>query len=207
MTDCAPPQRPDLRAPKWNLTMHNAALNSRGYWFVSPFRNLEGDQANESFVGPCIFDGANGELIWSGGLMFDTNVDDFRLSNVNGEMRMTLMANNEAVILNDDYTVRLAHAPVPKGHLNTHDLNFIENGTRVLINKYGRQKASKEESKVVGFDGECDTRFGGFAELDVTKEDWPAVIDWNSYGRIGIDESTNTADPIEDLCTDGWDNM
>lgn len=34
-------QRPDIRAPLWNITKHDPSLIAPGYWFVSPYTDFE----------------------------------------------------------------------------------------------------------------------------------------------------------------------
>ena len=191
--------------------MHHEDLNSPGYWFTAPYKALDQDQSDRSWVGPCIYDGKNGELIWSGGLMFDRgNIEDFRISNVKGEYLMTMMAQGRAqgIVLDSDYTIRKAFKfSKHGGGLNTHEFNFIENGTRTIYLNGGQRKASRKESKKVGFNGECSANYDGFSVLDVTKDDWPHVFDWDSYGKIGLDESTLTAGSPAGRCTGGWDFM
>ena len=120
---------------------------------------------------------------------------------------MTLMAHSNALILNNDYTIRKS-INLNKGRgMNTHELNFVENGTRVLYLDGGRQMASREESRRIGFEGECAANFDGFSEVDVTNdEDWQQKFSWQSHGRIGLEESTLTAGLPEGRC-DGWDFM
>lgn len=123
--------------------------------------------------------------------MFSSNVEDFRLSNVNGEQAMTLMANSMAYVLNDNYTVWTAKALETAGAMNTHELNFIQDGTRAVFLKNEYLRFSRQDSlQSVGFDGECIVRFDDFAVLDVTKPDWPQLFEWHAYGKIGLDEST-----------------
>lgn len=187
--------------------MYNESLNSPGYWFQGIFKNLGEDDSDESWVGPCIYNGSDGELIWSGGLMFHNNPHDFRISNVNGEDLMTVIINQEAVVMNNNYTIRSRHTPQPDNFpLNGHEFNFVDNGTRALVIENNKVTCTREESKKVGFDGECIAKFQGFAEMDVTQEGWPFSFQWNSYGHIGLDEATLTDQKIENLCK-GWDNV
>jgi hypothetical protein len=54
-------QRPDLRAPKWNITKHKPELICPGYWFVTPYIDWWGAPARLEYtpyqVGPHIYDG------------------------------------------------------------------------------------------------------------------------------------------------------
>lgn len=186
--------------------MHRPELNSPGYWFVAPYRGLNGEQCDETWVGPHIYDGTNGELVWTGGPIFQHNVEDFRISNVNGEELMTLFAYDKAHVLNNDYTIGMALDIEDQGTLNTHELNFVDNGTRVLFLRNGQEKVSRDESKSIGYHGECAVSFDGFSELDVTNSGWPEVFDWKSHGKIELKESTFVDGSAADRCG-GWDYL
>lgn len=177
----------------------------------APYRGINGEQSNECFIGPFIYDGTGGELIWSGGLMFRTaqsNVEDFRLSNINGEILMTMFAQNQVVVLNHDYTIRMGRTLETQGPLNTHELNFVDNGQRALIlTNDVRIVFPQDMPDVVGPKSgrtECTVRFDGFAELDVTEWDWPRTFQWHSFGKIALGENTIPGGPLETRC-DKWD--
>lgn len=110
------------------------------------------------------------------------------------------------MVLNNDYSIHRAVSLETKGPLNTHELNFVDNGTRAIFLKNGIRRASSTESESVGYDGECITRFDGFRELDVTQDDWPIVFEWTSFGRVGLEESTYLYGSIENRCK-GWDYL
>lgn len=189
--------------------MHDKTLNSPGYWFVAPYRGINGEQSDKPWVGPCIYDGMNGELLWSGGLMVNSNVEDFRISNVNGQSRLTLFAHNQVVVLNDNYTVRSERSLETQGYLNTHELNFVDDGTRTIVLRNHLEGVSAETSqRLIGTDGvkECIAKYDGFSVLDVTKTGWPEIFSWKALGRIRLDESTYLIGGPDFLCG-GWDFM
>ena len=74
---------------------------------------------------------------------------------------MTLMSQQlqKAVILDSSYNIIEKTATDPCGGINTHELNFIENGTRVLVIRSRGENASKKDSAKIGFDGECRCQF------------------------------------------------
>lgn len=203
-------QRPDLAAPLWDVKVYHKDLVSPGYWFVAPYKALDQDQADRSWVGPHIYDGTTGELIWSGSLSFEFskgNVEDFRISNVNGEYRMTLMSQmlQEGVILDSSYQV-VDKVRVDKEHgINTHEFNFIENGTRALVIQTRSDHASKKESEEVGFDGKCHCAFDGFVEFDT--KTWKTTFEFRSQGKISLTESSLTNGDINNKCRGSWDFM
>lgn len=187
--------------------MHDPELNTPGFWFVAPYRGINGEQKDKPWVGPAIYDGRNGELVWSGGLMVNSNVEDFRLSEINGERVLTLMANSKAYVLNDDYSVRRARSLETEGVMNTHELNFVQDGMRAIFLKNAVRWMSKQDSlTLLGVEDDCVARHDGFSVLDVTQDDWPSVWDWQSQGKIGLDESTYFPGEPANLCR-SWDFM
>ena len=193
----------------WDVKVYHQDLVSDGYWFVAPYKALDQDQADRSWVGPHIYDGKTGELVWSGSTSYEFskgNIEDFRISNVKGEYQMTLMSQQlqEAVILDSSYQVLEKHRVQEHG-INTHELNFIENGTRALVIRTTHGMATKEDSAKVGFDGNCKCAFDGFAELDA--KTWKPTFEFLSNGTIGLDESTLTGGDINGQCSGSWDFM
>jgi hypothetical protein len=151
-------QRPDIRAPRWNVTVHKPEHVSEGHWFVAPYETYNADFDPYGYVGPHIYD-SSGELVWSGTSQFDgADIFDFRLQDINGSTTMTLLDQNMelAVTMDDQFEIKdsvkmsTRHAP-----LNIHEYQYVDNGTRVLVINSAFTPASREMSKQVGFDGEC----------------------------------------------------
>lgn len=137
--------------------------------------------------------------------MFDNrNVEDFRMSNVNGEDLMTLIYQDigAGVIIDDGYEIRAEAKIDDAWTINTHELHFVDNGTRALVVKNDKREASLDQSQEVGFDGQCVAEYEHFLELDT--ETWEAVFDWDSKDHVRLNESTLTDSPVEDRCSD-WD--
>lgn len=153
-----------------------------------------------------IYDG-NGELIWCGGLLFysqRSNVEDFRLSNVNGEMLMTMFAQNQVVVLNNDYTIRSGKLLEPQGWQNTHELNLVNDGRQVIVLMNDVRVTFPDDfpdDSRLESEGQCTVRYDRFSVRDVTQPEWPTVFEWQSFGKIGLDESTFYPNS---MCT-GWD--
>jgi hypothetical protein len=108
----------------------------------------------------------------------------------------------QAVVLGSDYQIEHTLQVDAPARVNTHELNFVENGTRALVIKSHRQEGTKEMSKAIGYDGKCVGQFDGFEEYDTRT--WKSVFDWRSFGKVGFDESSLTAKPVEKRCN-GWD--
>lgn len=201
-----PAQRPDIRATKWNVTVYHPDRLAPGYWFVGPYRILSGDNTNNGWVGAHIYDG-DGELVWSGHDKFSKgNVEDFRVSNVRGQHLMTLMDQGPSaiVVMNHKYEI------IEQQHFeafNSHELNFIQDGTRVLIIRGNRGRATLEASRQIGFDGECLVQFERFEELDVNNN-YEVLFNWTSKDHLSLDESTITEAPVENRCSGSpWDYL
>ncbi|KAK7888343.1 hypothetical protein LTR67_008689 [Exophiala xenobiotica] len=85
--------RPEIRAPRWNVTKHHPDLITPGYWFVGPYTNWATVPERSEYlpfqVGPHIYDG-NGDLVWSGaGLAHNRNAFDFRTFEANGSSHLS----------------------------------------------------------------------------------------------------------------------
>ena len=48
--------RPDLLAPRWNITKHDEKALAPGYLFVAPYKKLEITKRGEAWIGPHIYD-------------------------------------------------------------------------------------------------------------------------------------------------------
>lgn len=62
--------------------------------------------------------------------------------------------------------------------VNMHEFATVEDGTRALHMLRDDTFASMEDSKAVGYDGQCFADFDGFRELDV--ETWETTFQWSS---------------------------
>lgn len=110
----------------------------------------------------------------------------------------------QAVVMGTDYQIVETLQVDTPGNVNTHELNFVENGTRALVIKSHRQQGTKEMSEKVGFGGKCVGQFDGFEEYDT--KTWKSKFDWRSFGKVGFEESSLEGRPIEQRCRD-WDFM
>jgi queuine/archaeosine tRNA-ribosyltransferase len=91
-----------------------------------------------------------------------------------------------------------------------HGFNVIDDGKRAVYITLGVDLyATTESAHVVGFNGPCTTRRGGFKEVSLESPDTPEVLfEWNSADHIGLDEVTfRKYDSIQEECTLGWDVM
>lgn len=201
--------RPDIKAPKWIVQVYDEAALSEGYWFLAPYKTLNQpkEAGDDGWIGPTIYTD-DGELVWSGATMFwNRNVEDFKISNVQGEQLMTLMHQEEhaGFILDTDFTIRRKISEVDNhGNINTHEFHFVENGTEAIVIKTDGKDASEEMSKAIGYDGKCKhVLFDKFEVLDT--ETWELKWSWSSYDHIGLDESTLDQSSAESRCKGNWD--
>ena len=187
--------RPDLDAPKWDVTVYKEKAVTEGYWFAGPYANAVQERPDMPWNAPHIYDG-NGGLIWSGAPVFSGfTTFDFRTINVLGKPMLSVISQHqgEAVIFDDTYEIykridlganRLHEDEVG---LNIHEFTTVENGTRALYLTREPHRAPREMSQAVGVNGTCYAVFDGIRELDT--ETWETTWSWSSYGRIGLDES------------------
>lgn len=117
----------------------------------------------------------------------------------------------QAFIFNDAYET---HKVIDMGDerlqeneegLNSHEFTTVDEGTKALYLTRLPKKTSRENSEIVGYDGECFAIFDGIKELDT--KTWDTSHTWNSEGHITLDESYVNQGPIEERCTGGggWD--
>ena len=204
--------RPDIKAPLFNVEVYSKDALSPGYWFLAPYQTLiqPPGAPDDGWVGPAIYSG-DGELVWSGAPMFGSrNVEEFQMSDVKGEQLITLMQQQEhaGFIVNNNYTIHTRAEQVESsGNTNTHEFNFVNGGTETIVVTSHRQDPTPEMVEALQWDGECrDIVFDGFAVLDT--KSWQPKFEWDSFGRIGLDESTlGNASTTEKKCSGGWDYM
>ena len=204
--------RPDLKAPKWNVTVYQPELVSPGYWFVGPYRSPRNkEDETDTWVGPHIYDG-NGELIWSGTEMFDNGKDtmSFQIHNVRGEELMTVLdwSRGEGVIFDNHYEIVETVDIYGDARTNAHEFHFVDNGSKAVVIKTKYDVSTKEDAQAAGLNNGklCHAHWDGIQEFDTST--WQTSWEWNSKGHIWLNESTYAETPIEKRCDSshlGWD--
>ena len=201
--------RPDIRAPKWNITVYDEEAVAPGYWFIAPYELLGQKQRGEAWIGPYIYDG-KGELIWSGAPLFDSfNIFDFRPIEINGEKMFTAIYKREdaGVIVDNSYKIKKM-IKWPGGHdaANMHEFNLFDKGTKAIVFTREVYNLSKEKSRRVGYDGECSIDTNGLLELDITVSPPKTLFNWSSIDHISLDEITYpSGGNVDKECQKGWD--
>ncbi|CAK4032812.1 Hypothetical predicted protein [Lecanosticta acicola] len=200
--------RPDIKAPRWNVQVHERSRVTPGYWFVAPFEILDQFEPGNGWIGPHIYDG-DGELVWSGAPMVDNwGAIDFKLSNVRGEDMLTFLVHQHGDGYIVDETLEIQEK-IDLGMLgegfNSHEFNFIENGTRAIVISEQRRDATKDQAMAIQWEKNCRTLFNGFKELDT--ETWKPAHEWSSFGHVGLEESTFVDGGPGEFCYEmwGWD--
>jgi hypothetical protein len=211
--------RPDIGAPKWNITLYDEDALAPGYWFLAPYANLE-QTSFQHWNGPHVYD-TDGDLVWSGATFFKhLNAFDFRVTQVAGEDMLSVIVphsvpgsknqhvtlpgpgDGDGFILDDSYHVYRTidmHRDIPAP--NMHDLTIADDGSRALMLT---QKTYEPTSVRVGaFNRPCKIGWQGFREVDLRTGE--LVFDWSAEGHIDPYESTKKEDSIKVMCQTEWD--
>ncbi|KAK3691689.1 hypothetical protein LTR37_018482 [Vermiconidia calcicola] len=200
--------RPDIVSPRWEVKYYDKDAITPGYWFLAPYEKVGEREPGGAWIGPAIYDG-DGGLIWSGSYIWNNiNIMDFQMQKVRGEDRLTLMfpVEGDGIILDNHYReVDRTPVGITGKTLNMHEFHFVENGASLLLLKRNITKASKEMSKAVGYDGECQIMFVGIEEIDTAN--WDTKFTWTSEDWITLDESTLDTAPAEKRCKNSWDYL
>lgn len=112
--------------------------------------------------------------------------------------------HSAGVILDDDYEIyQTVDLEGDLRSTNMHDFTVVDDGAHALTLDIVFEKATVEQSKVVGFDGNCSASWEGFRELNVNNSE--IIFDWSAKNWIGLDESTFVPGPYEEICKKRWD--
>lgn len=186
LTKC---QRPDLRAPRWNITVYDEKRLSPGYWFVAPKQSRERLIGTEAaWIGPSIYD-EKGQLVWSGAPQLDTsNINDFRTTKVGNEQFLSMFDRDRQIGLILDHHYRIYRVFDLAGDTaNAHEFNVINRGKSALVLKNDLRDITQHEKDILGHKGECLADYTRLEEIDI--ETGGGVFEFVSWGQIGVDES------------------
>jgi hypothetical protein len=219
--------RPDIKAPVWDVILypHEGTQIAPGYWFVAPYRGHDSKDfaPDRGWVGPHIY-AQDGSLIWSDAQLVEAEhgigaVEAFTLSQVdfgkgNGvEGMLTAMdlRFSSAVFIDNHYKIRRKEDASGPGAFNTHELNFVEDGTKALVvYTHFHHNSTLAESQLVGYEGECHSICNGIVEFDVKTWDrtwiWSSCPEEHGKGYIALDESTmKDEEVVQKRCEKRWD--
>ncbi|KAJ9495420.1 hypothetical protein H2202_009207 [Exophiala xenobiotica] len=140
--------RPDIRAPRWNMTKHRPDAINPGYYFVSPYTYWQSIPDRLEYqpyqVGPHIYDG-DGNLVWSGAVLVQNrNTFDFRTFDANGTTYLSYALlsddregaadpNGTGVILGPSYNAIQRMPGFTDNGFNAHEFKVHDNGDKVLM--------------------------------------------------------------------------
>lgn len=150
--------------------------------------------------------------MWSGSGEFDgANILDFRINDVTGQDMITMSDRDQGtgIIVDERYEIRdVVQMEDGRGQINGHEFHFVDNGTRILMMKNRRKKATEEATQSLGFHGKgsCVVNFNAFVEVDaVTFEE---KFHFDTFDHIDVTESTYTDGGPDHFCQSGglgWD--
>ncbi|OQE44111.1 hypothetical protein PENCOP_c002G05859 [Penicillium coprophilum] len=206
---------PEVRALKWEVEYHDRERLAPGYWFVAPYGQISPEKPTMKYqqyqVGPYIYDDS-GVLIWAGAPLYDNhNVFDFKpVHNIGDDPYLSFIVGWEyddskkghGAILNNHYEVEKEVQALSDVHdFNMHEFNIMDGGKTALACIYRPQLVSltdfgrpTEESWVT---------VGGFVEVDI--ETSKVLVQWDSFDKINLHESTMFHESDAPAGSPGWD--
>ncbi len=207
-------QRPEIRVPKFEVTVHDAKSVTPGYWFVGPYALISQEKQPKNYyqacqTGPAIYDNT-GELVWSGAChVRNQNTCDFRVSTINGTSVLSMILyqwgkeKGHGLLLDGSYSkVQRIDTRFVEPGMNMHELNIMDNGRSALIFLY---KPARVDVRGVAHD---DSETGwisdmGFREFDLASGD--TIFEWWASPHISVEESTTRPTQLEGPYPQGWD--
>lgn len=139
--------RPEIKTPKFNISVYDADKIAPGYWFLAPYAMIfQEKHANKYYqpcqTGPSIFD-SRGELVWSGACRVrNQNTCDFRAWEFNNSLYTSAILTpfrdvsdpkGHGIIMDNSFnTIGDIHVPTTMHNFNMHELNLVENGTQAI---------------------------------------------------------------------------
>ncbi|KAJ9249766.1 hypothetical protein DTO207G8_6553 [Paecilomyces variotii] len=208
--------RPDIKAPRYEVTIHDPDSMTSGYWFSAPYSVIDPEAPTRKWmpcqVGPHIYDG-NGTLIWSGACLFENrNVFDFRpVTNIDDEVHMSFILQHayhddsvkgSGMIYDQHYEhEKIVGVTNDLSAFNMHEFKVLEGGKTSLACTYRPENVDFAD---LGRPGETGVVIiGGFEEIDTATG--KVVFEWSSKDHVSLSEST-FAVPTDRLPgAPGWD--
>ncbi|EME43321.1 hypothetical protein DOTSEDRAFT_63571 [Dothistroma septosporum NZE10] len=205
--------RPDLAAPRYQVTKHQPDTIAPGYWIVAPYAGLvnhapfNGRREHTAYqVGAHIYDG-DGGLIWSGARRYDNrNAFGIKPITYNDALHLALHVSGEdlgddlrsdpaVIILNDEYeeVIRFNDA-----WFDLHEFNVLEGGRTALVTTKGMEDHNATEIN----EGVRSVVNPGFREIELSSGrvtyDWTALAGGvkvnESYDAVGMATNHGTWD-------------
>ncbi|KAK4626733.1 hypothetical protein CLAFUW4_04079 [Fulvia fulva] len=195
--------RPEIKTPKFNVTIYDQDRISPGYWFVAPYAMIFQENHAHKYYQPCqtgptIYDSL-GNLVWSGACKVrNQNTCDFRAWEFNGSLFTSAILTpfrgvddpqGHGIITDSSFdTIGELHVPPTMHNLNMHELNLIEDGTKamhILHEPVQMDLSALNQNVDSGWIMDI-----GFREVDLTTGD--LVFEWWAArgGHVSVTESS-----------------
>ncbi|KAL2845265.1 ASST-domain-containing protein [Aspergillus pseudoustus] len=207
---------PNVRALKWNIDYKDRERVAPGYWFVSPYGQMDPEAHTQRYtpyqVGPYIYDG-DGNLVWVGSPLYENrNVFDFRAVHSIGDephLSFVLQHNHEGdlgsgMIMGNDYEIKHQLTYPPErgmGAFDIHEWKVLDDGKTGLAIAYRVHEVSMES---LGRPAENTyVVAAGFTVLDL--ESGALTWDWDGIDQVGLTESYRYGPESGASGSPGWD--
>ncbi|KAL3462382.1 ASST-domain-containing protein [Aspergillus heterothallicus] len=207
---------PNVRALKWNVDYKDRERVAPGYWFVSPYGQMDPEAHTQRYtpyqIGPYIYDG-DGNLIWVGSHLYENrNVFDFRaVHSISDESHLSFVLQHNhdgdlghGMIMGSDYEIKhdLTY-PTNKGlgAFDIHEWKVLDDGKTGLAIAYRVNEVSMES---LGRPAEKTfVLAAGFTVLDL--QSGKLTWDWDGADKIGLTESYRYGPESQPYGPPGWD--
>ncbi|KAK4896122.1 hypothetical protein LTR27_005979 [Elasticomyces elasticus] len=206
--------RPEIKAPRYNITREASVDSTPGFWFVAPYVGIFQDVPPDQYYLPCstgphIYDN-DGELIWSSACKTrNQNACDFRrfLDQDGNEHLSALFIGYEdeyrstAAIMNSSYDiVTTFDSPALEGRINMHELNIVDEGRSAV---YLTSKGEARDISELGLSNQTTGWVSNIGLREVNLASGRTNFEWWSKGVVSILESTIPPNFVE-LSGQGW---
>lgn len=201
-------QRPDIRSPRFNVSVYKPELVSPGYWFTAPYVDLKDRLPTALYspgqTGPHIYDG-RGDLVWCGSHLFDDRPTfDFRVARHNGSEYLTFLAGEDLhefispggsghfLDTSYNYHGHPVYQPNGRGIMNMHEFRTIGDGKRALTVTHESKFFNVNDGSPM-YDMQMFVGNNGFSELDLATGE--TVFSWWALDHVHIFE-TESGQPV-----------
>ncbi|KAK2767468.1 hypothetical protein FQN54_003624 [Arachnomyces sp. PD_36] len=193
-------QRPEFRAPLFNVTAYKPESITPGYWFTAPYASLYGETSSERYetcqVGPHIYD-HEGNLVWSGAcLVKNRPTCDFRVSTYYNSPSLSMVLAPDprqeeedprgvGWIMDNHFELRkTVHMREMIPSFNMHEFNILDNGRTALVvtKDDGFQPISSGSKKI-----KVKISDNGFQEIDILTGE--VLFSWDAMDHIPLSEA------------------
>ncbi|KAL0931842.1 uncharacterized protein CTRU02_212795 [Colletotrichum truncatum] len=183
--------RPDIVAPRLDITLRNGNLLSPGLYFLAPFKGYVST--------PMIFDN-NGDLVWSGSDAYagtegpGPHVYDFHTCNFEKSTHICMLrgfndqgfARGQGIILDAHYQpVKHVSGSGVATSCDLHEFTTTESGETALITQYRRRL--HDASRLAEGHGMIWLLEGVFQEIDI--KSGRVLFEWRSLDHVDPTES------------------